>query len=285
MKIFLVWSGERSFEIAKALNDWLGRVIQAVKPFFSHEIEKGAKWASEIDSTLEGTNFGIVCLTPDNLNSTWIHYETGALSKTKEALIWTYLSDLRAGDVPQPLGKFQHTEATKDDTLRLLRSINKRLLDVGGEPLSDAVLEENFEMFWPKLEKELQVTKRGVDNIISPQRAQRDQAAMLDEILEILRNQERRRSKNIARQSAEEFSYDVDHILPSLPPDRILLSIITSNAEKEWQAWQMKQFFPSLSPSQILVKLLKLQEQGLLSINKGKYQITDEGKKFLESED
>lgn len=52
MKVFIVWSGTRSFEIAKALNDWLPRVIQAVKPFFSHEIEKGAKWACEIDAAL-----------------------------------------------------------------------------------------------------------------------------------------------------------------------------------------------------------------------------------------
>ena len=92
MKIFLVWSGLRSFEIAKALNDFLPRMIQAIKPFFSHEIDKGAKWANEIDVALEGTRFGIVCLTPDNLQSTWIHYETGELSKTKNTLIWTYLS-------------------------------------------------------------------------------------------------------------------------------------------------------------------------------------------------
>jgi hypothetical protein len=43
MKVFIVWSGTRSFEIAKALNDWLPRVIQAVKPFFSHEIEKASQ--------------------------------------------------------------------------------------------------------------------------------------------------------------------------------------------------------------------------------------------------
>jgi hypothetical protein len=67
MKIFLSWHGKRSRAIAEALNDWLRRVIQAVKPFYSPEIEKGAKWSSELDSALEGTRFGIICLTPDNL--------------------------------------------------------------------------------------------------------------------------------------------------------------------------------------------------------------------------
>jgi TIR domain-containing protein len=113
MKIFLSWHGQRSRAIAEALNDWLRRVIQAVKPFYSPDIEKGAKWSSEIDSALEGTRFGIICLTPDNLDSTWIHYEAGALSKTKDALIWTFLHELTAGDVPQPLGKSQHTIAEK----------------------------------------------------------------------------------------------------------------------------------------------------------------------------
>ena len=81
MKIFLVWSGRRSFGIAQALYDFLPRVIQAVKPFFSHEIEKGARWSSEIEEALEGTNFGIVCLTPDNLESTWIHFEVRFLKR------------------------------------------------------------------------------------------------------------------------------------------------------------------------------------------------------------
>src|SRR5258708_4089751 len=147
MKIFLSWHGARSRAVAEALNDWLRRVIQAVKPFYSPEIEKGAKWSSEIDSALEGTRFGIICLTPDNLDSTWIHYEAGALSKTKDALIWTFLHELDAGDVPQPLGKFQHTVAEKTDTFQLLRTINERLADVGGEPLNDALLTENFELF------------------------------------------------------------------------------------------------------------------------------------------
>lgn len=200
MKIFLSWHGKRSRAVAEALNDWLRRVIQAVKPFYSPEIEKGAKWSSEMDSALEGTRFGIVCLTPDNLDSTWIHYEAGALSKTKDALVWTFLHELTAGDVPQPLGKFQHTIAEKADTLQLLRTINARLADVGGEPLSDMLLEENFELFWPKLEERLLAAK-SIPLVTSskktPREAEmpRDERAILNEILELVRNQERKLSR------------------------------------------------------------------------------------------
>ena len=183
MKIFLVWSGPRSFDIAKALNDFLPRMIQAVKPFFSHEIDKGAKWANEIGVALEGTRFGIVCLTPDNLQNTWIHYETGALSKTKDALIWTYLSGLNKADVPQPLGMFQHTLASKDETLKLLRTINKHLNDAGGESLKEEILKDNFTAFWPALEDRIRAAMN-ISEQARKERVPRNQEAVLEEILE-----------------------------------------------------------------------------------------------------
>jgi hypothetical protein len=196
MKIFLSWSGPQSRVVAEALNDWLRRIIQAVKPFYSPEIEKGAKWSNEIDAALDGTSFGIICLTPDNLNSPWIHFEAGALSKTSGALIWTFLCGLTAADVPPPLGKFQHTIADKEDTLNLLKTINRRLTDAGGDPLPEMLLEENFELFWPQLEKKLVGVATAVRNKPPDKTKEtsvtRDERAILDEILELARNQERR---------------------------------------------------------------------------------------------
>ncbi len=197
MKVFLSWSGPKSRAVAEALNDFLKRVIQAVKPFYSPEIEKGAKWSSEIDGALEGTHFGIVCLTPDNLNSTWIHFETGALSKTEGSLVWTFLHGLTPEDIPPPLGKFQHTVAAKDDVLRLLRSINGRLGEVGGEPLQDKLLEENFELFWERLAQRLNEAESGAaappaaPHVEGAARS-RNERAVLGEILELVRSQERR---------------------------------------------------------------------------------------------
>jgi len=198
MKIFLSWHGTRSRAIAEALNDWLPRVIQAVKPFFSPEMKKGAKWSNEIDSALEGTRFGIVCLTPDNLQSIWIHYETGALSRTNDAIIWTLLQGLKFEDVPPPLGKFQHTLAQKDDVLRLMRSINKRLGEAGGEALDDRLMTDSFDAYWPQLEEQLTRAETvSMTEEITPEtavEAPRDSRDILGEILELARNQERRLS-------------------------------------------------------------------------------------------
>lgn len=199
MKIFLSWHGARSRLIAEALHDWLPRVIQAAKPFFSPEMEKGTKWSTEIDSALEGTRFGIICLTPDNLESTWIHYETGALSKTADAIIWTFLQGLKHKDVPQPLGKFHHTLAEKDDVFRLVTSINGRLAEVGGESLLAPLLRDNFETYWPRLEDKLKEAETvSVNDDDSEQGVARESSRgdpdILGEILELARNQERRLS-------------------------------------------------------------------------------------------
>ncbi|HEV7646278.1 MAG TPA: TIR domain-containing protein [Pyrinomonadaceae bacterium] len=196
MKIFISWSGNSSRMVAEALNDWLPRVIQAVKPFLSSDIEKGAKWSNELDDALEGTRFGIICLTPDNLNSDWIHYEAGALSKTKNALLWTFLLNLKQADVKQPLGKFQHTLAEKLDVLKLLKSINAKLGEIGIDPLKEGLLEEIFEESWSKLESKLKNASELIDLPVmvkddSPVPNLRREGDKLDEILEILRNQQR----------------------------------------------------------------------------------------------
>jgi hypothetical protein len=194
MKLFISWSGVRGRLVAEALSDWLPRIIQAVKPFYSPHIEKGAQWGGEIDEALEGTSFGIVCLTRDNLNSRWIHYEAGALAKTQGARIWTFLLDLRPSDVGQPLGRFQATVAEMEDVLRLARAINSRLSDVGQEPLSSRLLEDNVAAFWPQLEERLRSAATAAEDQQDEEEPQevRNERAVLDEILSLIRSQERR---------------------------------------------------------------------------------------------
>src|ERR1700674_605097 len=83
--VFISWSGNRSKHVAVALRDWLPVVIQAAKPFMSSgDIDRGSRWLGELTTVLEVTKVGIVCLTPENLNSAWLLFEAGALSKTTD---------------------------------------------------------------------------------------------------------------------------------------------------------------------------------------------------------
>ncbi|MCI0662204.1 MAG: toll/interleukin-1 receptor domain-containing protein [Acidobacteria bacterium] len=193
MKIFISWSGPQSRAIAEALSGWLRLTIQAVAPFYSPEMEKGINWSTEIDNSLEGTRFGIVCLTPENLESRWIHYEAGALSKTGdlskrgEARIWTFLFNLKPSDVPPPLSRFQHTTTDKGEVFKLLKSINSHLNDVGVSPLQENILKVSFETYWPRLETSLNGVR--LMSRIAESNVGRSDREVLDEILELLRHQ------------------------------------------------------------------------------------------------
>ena len=205
MKVFISWSGERSRIIAEGLNNWLPKVIQAVKPFYSPEIEKGTRGIAEINATLEGTNFGIICLTPENLKSEWIHYEAGALSKIEGARIWTLLYNLKHSDIIQPLAQFQHTLATKEDIYKLLDSMNAKLPD----PLEKAVLKDSFERSWSDFDEVLKKAKKitetedkeGGENI-------RSDREVLNEMLEILRIQQRAIPQYLNNLSRDVYSND-----------------------------------------------------------------------------
>src|ERR1017187_4337726 len=150
LSIFLTWSGDTSEAVAKALHDWLPSVLQFVEPWISiSDIEKGSKWRQDLSGQLARANFGIVCLTPDNLNSPWLLFEAGALSKSTDARVWTYLYKLADTEVKDPLSQFQHTLANKEDTKKLVSSINQ----LSGEHLlQEGRLNSSFEKWWPDLE-------------------------------------------------------------------------------------------------------------------------------------
>lgn len=86
-KVFISWSGELSNRLAEALRQWLPAVLQFVKPYFTpSDIEKGARWGSDILSELSESDIGIICLTKENQNMPWILFEAGAISKNFDNL-------------------------------------------------------------------------------------------------------------------------------------------------------------------------------------------------------
>jgi hypothetical protein len=191
MDVFMSWSGDYSRAIAEALSLWLPNVVQQINPIFSQELEKGARSIEEINSALEGTRFGIICLTPDNLQSPWIHYEAGALAKTKDARIWTVLRGLDYADVAQPLAQFQHTVTRKDDMSRLIRTINASL----PQPVAENRIVSAIDKWWADLETKL----LQIDSELGPRARNkkniRDNSDVLNEILTTVR--EIRRSQPV----------------------------------------------------------------------------------------
>ncbi len=183
MKVFISWSGERSKRIAAILNLWLPSVIQALKPYYSKEdIPKGRRWSPELAKELEQSQVGIIVLTPENLHSTFIHFEAGALSKNREAgRVWTILFDVKETDVESPLSDFQNTKFIHDDVLQLVCDINMLL---GDNKLEEKVLSNIFEKMWPDFEKEIATI---ITSKTSTPKPSREQKEIVEEILEHVR--------------------------------------------------------------------------------------------------
>src|SRR6185312_10839101 len=131
-KVFLAWSGPRSRAVATALKEWLPRVIQNLEPWMSEsDIDKGTVWHKELSAQLSNITTGIICLTPENLGEPWINFEAGALSKLEGSHALTYLLEVDAASVPFPLAGFNATRANKEDTKKLIETLNKKLGEAG----------------------------------------------------------------------------------------------------------------------------------------------------------
>lgn len=154
MKVFISWSGEESRQVALVLRDWLPSVVQSIDPYVSSEdIDKGARWSSDIAGELESSVYGILCITPDNIEAPWINFEAGALSKSIEtALVTPFLFRTKRSDMKGPLVQFQSALDTKDDVKKLLVSLNGAQ---GASALDAQRLDKIFERWWPDLESSL----------------------------------------------------------------------------------------------------------------------------------
>jgi len=218
MKIFLSWSGTRSEKVAKALKDWISTLIQAVEPFMSSEdIGKGTRPGLAISDNLEGSKVGIICLTRENLDANWILFEAGALSKTKDANVCTFLLDLTPSDVKPPLGDFQHTQFNKGDIKQLAHDINKAVDKASEKSLGETKLNEMFNMLWPDIEKKIKEIKKKSPESVQPRRDERE---ILEEILEIVRAQERRgQLKSGDKVPSDWLSTGIPY-RPTIPPHR-----------------------------------------------------------------
>lgn len=194
MKVFISWSGESSKKVALIFRDWLPTVIQAIEPFVSSEdIEKGARWNTDIAQELKDSSFGLICVTKDNLDSQWLNFEAGALSKSiNNTYVAPLLFDLKPSELKgSPISQFQATSFSKEDMKRLIETLN----NATGSSLTPTRLDKAFELCYPDLEnsiKELQETPPEVLDTDNDAETSVDlDPNIFEELLETTRNTQR----------------------------------------------------------------------------------------------
>jgi hypothetical protein len=218
MELFISWSGDLSKKIAKEIKEWIPCVIQAVSPYYApDDIEKGSRWNSEISTKLESAQMGIILLTQQNLNAPWLMFEAGALSKNiKNSSVCPILFGVTQTDIEGPLLQFQSALFSKDEMLKLLKSIN---LKIESNRLSDHVLSSTFELRWPELKKKINDLLSSFTADQTEHRKIRSDRDLIEELLRLTRKLTYRKYHS---KSEKQFS-----IFKNVSP-------VTFDPEEEW---------------------------------------------------
>lgn len=223
-KVFISWSGETSKRIAEVFKEWIPNVLQMVEPYFTpNDIEKGARWGKEISEQLEASKVGIFCLTKENLNSKWMMFEAGAISKNISASsVCPILFDLDFSDLEGPLTQFQLSKFSKVEMLQLLRTINKSCDD---GKLADKTLDTVFEKWWDELNAKINQIMVADKSNTGKIRSDRD---LIEEILFISRGLNRSALRPELVDSLSHFQYMLREQLRSHISTIVGLSTVAS---------------------------------------------------------
>ena len=127
------------------------------------DTEKGTKWDSEISNELEQSDICIITLTRESLNSQWIMFEAGAISRRVErARICPIVFNIEKTDIQGPLSRFQATAFNEHEIHQLLTTINKAAKDAA---LTEADLDASFKKWWPDLKSEVEAICLTADTV------------------------------------------------------------------------------------------------------------------------
>ena len=198
MKVFISWSGDRSKAIAEELRDWLPTIVQSLEPFLStQDVPVGGRGLNVLASELQECSFGILCLTQENKQGQWIHFEAGALSKVIEASrVVPLLLDLKVSDLTGPLVQFQ---AIAIEDRNGVFALIKALAEQSSPPIAESRLQRLFDKLWPELEEKVSQLK--VAAASEPKQDARSEREILEEVLLLSRKTERQMSRVITAQA------------------------------------------------------------------------------------
>jgi len=232
MKVFISWSGPRSHALADALHDWIPLVLHYVEPWLSQaDIAAGQRWAEQVAKELEASNFGIVCVTRDNVASPWVLFEAGALAKSmQDSRVIPLLLDLEIRDITGPLAQFQAKKVDRTGLTEVLQSVNQ----LSPHPVSDDRAKPLLDALWPELEKKI----AAIPTATAPAKPARPQPEILEELVASIRSLDSR-----FREIAEEgprglrsrrmrfhpmMVHELGHMLRETPRDPVSLLIVAS---------------------------------------------------------
>lgn len=196
VKVFISWSGPRSRLLADALREWIHDVVQSVECFCSTEdIRAGQRWNNEVNSWLADTDFGVLCVTPENMKAPWLNFEAGALAKriNDDARVVPVTLGFQPSALEEPLKQFNGVPADRAGILGLMKSIAEV-----ANPSMD--IERAVDRWWADLKTKLDAIPESDEKVTQPEPP--DVSEMFTDIMSSIRG----------------LSSDVRHIYPRRRP-------------------------------------------------------------------
>lgn len=80
LRIFLSFSGPVSKTVGAALFEWLKTLTPSFAPFMSDRDISAGSWSPQLMKALRTSDACIACVTRENLDAEWIHFEAGAIA-------------------------------------------------------------------------------------------------------------------------------------------------------------------------------------------------------------
>lgn len=237
MKVFISWSGKRSSALADALRDWIPLVLHYVEPWLSQtDIEAGQRWAEQVAKELETSNFGIVCITQENVASPWVLFEAGALAKSLQgSRVIPLLLDLEFRDITGPLAQFQAKKIDQTGLYEVVQSLNQ----LAPHPVPEDRVKQLFDALWPELEKKV----AAIPKAAALAKHTRPQPEILEELVAGVRSLDSRFSEiaeegpRFLRHRNRRFHplmlHELSHALREGPGDPIALLVLASIFREE----------------------------------------------------
>ena len=172
VKVFVSWSGPRSKKLAQAVRDWIPLVLHFVEPWMSDkDISAGERWSQSVGKQLESCNFGIMCITRENMSSQWVLFEAGSLAKSlSDSKVIPLLLDVDYSEISGPLAQFQAKKADRDGMRDVIESVNR----TAGEIVPQAQADKLFAALWPDFEDQLGQIPSDTGTAAAPARSQHE---------------------------------------------------------------------------------------------------------------
>lgn len=151
--------------MAEALKQWIPLVLQDTDCFYSSEdIRAGQRWGTEIQAWLAETDFGILCVTPENMPAPWLNFEAGALSKklNDESRVVPVTLGFSPSRLDDPLKQFNGVEATSAGIHKLVKSL-------ADAAKSKVDVDLTFNKWWPDLDAKISAIPASDDQVAPPE--------------------------------------------------------------------------------------------------------------------